>query len=137
MASAARVRHEQRDGVSYVCEPVECDGKQVGYAPTIDWGEVTDTTLDEIVAVFGAKQVATDAIRQQKQDAKNHVRAKYQKGVLSAKAILDAVMSGRITTTDIAKVQADQNCTMERAGSILLGVGTGTPDPEQIHWDVL
>jgi len=26
---------------------------------------------------------------------------------------------------------------MEKAGSILLGVGTGTPDPEQIHWDVL
>ena len=137
MASAARVRHEQRDGVNYVCEPVECNDKQVGYAPTIDWGEVTDATLDEMVAIFGAKQVATDAIRQQKQDAKNHVRAKYQKGVLSAKIILEAIVSGRITTTDIAKVQAEQNCTMEKAGSILLGVGTGTPDSEQIHWDVL
>lgn len=127
----------ERDGVSYEVEPVRYKTQCVGLAAT--------RLLDdkEMVEQYTLAAICELARRQKKQDAKNSVRAKFNRDKVSATAVINAIGTGQITTEMQAKAVELMNksagaMNFTEACSRFLGIGEDAlkdADPTHIHWD--
>jgi hypothetical protein len=133
----------KKDGIEYSCVPVRHKFKVVGFAPTkVPQGETYDDQLEYLTNEYGSESIVKCFVRQNKQDAMNDVRAKYNKDKVSATTVINAIGSGAITPEMQQKaadeVKSGKYKTFTDACAAYIGVGEDAlknADPEHIHWD--
>ena len=137
MATTKEPLVEVHDGVEYELEPVKYKSKCVGLAPT----RVFDDD-ESMLEHYGLSVLCSLAGRQLKQDAKNTVRAKYNKDKVSATTVINAIGAGTITPEMQQKavelMKAGKHKTFTDACAAFLGIGEDAlknADPSHIHWD--
>jgi hypothetical protein len=141
MATTKEVRIEvSPSGVECAVEETRFKGRCVGLAPTRNF-----TTDEEMLEHYKLSGLCALATRQLKQDAKNAVRAKYQRDQVSATTIINAQASGEMTPEMIAAAKADYDAgkyehNWTRCCAVQLGLGDDAlakADPRHIHWDCI
>ena len=136
------IRVEEREGLKYELEAVHCKSKCVGLAPTQTFDGVADDVLEKLLEVYGSDRIVACFTRQIKQDAKNLVRAKFNKDKVSATTVINAIGAGLITPEQqqqaVVEMNAGKYKTFTDACAAYLGVGEDALkniDSEHIHWD--
>lgn len=125
-------RTETKDGINYELAKVMHDGKQVGFAPT----RVFETD-EEMLEHLGIEILCSLAIRQYRQDAKNAVRAKFNKGKVTPAAAMKFMESNPDKVAEISRVCVVEKISLVEACEKSMGVGENAkPDAEKIHWDI-
>ena len=126
----------EKDGVSYELEQVRYKSQVVGLAPTMLLDD------DSMVKQYGLADICELARRQIKQDAKNQVRAKYNKDKVSATTVINAIGSGDITPEQQAQAVKDMTAgkakNFTEACARFLGIGEDAlkdVKPTHVHWD--
>lgn len=132
----------EKDGVQYVCNPVRHKSKNVGFAPTkMPQGDNYDDQLEWLTNEYGSDAIVKCFVRQNKQDAMNAVRAKYNKDKVSASAVLKAIGTGALTPEDIAAATEEMTAGKGAFTDLCaarLGIGEDAlknADPKHVHWD--
>lgn len=144
MTTNEETRIEEHNGKKYVLEAVEYQKKGVGLAPTLAIeGESADDQLDFLLQTYGSALIVSKFERQNKQDAKNAVRGKFNKDKVSATTIINAQASGELTIEMMASAKKDYDAgkydhNWTKCCAAQLGLGEDAlahADSTHIHWD--
>ena len=135
---------EMREGVEYDLSPVEHKKVGVGFAPTKTvQGDTDDDKLEWLTTEYGSAPIVKCFVRQNKSDAMNNVRGKYNKDKVSATTIINAQKTGEMTTEMFIAAKKDYDANKydhnwTKCCSVQLGIGDDALDKADAthkHWD--
>jgi len=120
----------EKDGITYILEPVKSGGRTVGIAPIRKMED-----LDEMLAVIEPEATFKLAYRQYTQDLMNRLRALVTSKEISYKMIVEAIAAEKLSTDQISELMKKQpDLSFEAAARMLLK--TVKSEPDEIHWEL-
>lgn len=123
----------EKDGISYVIEPVKSGGKIVGQAPI----QVAED-LDQLLGILEPEEIFKLAYRQLKQDVMNAVRSATTPSTATTADILDAIADGAIDMSGAAaaiKKDSELTALQYARQQLKLHQDMNPTDGNEIHWE--